>query len=270
MSKPGWQARLTGLIALVLGAMLLFQLLYVIPYIKDREVQQEQAHQEEIVRNVAHSLDSDLTEPMDRLIGISGRAEFAGMDIASQQRTLDSFVEGSRRVMSVTVLNAEGWLVAASGREVLSMLTTRNYADEPYFQVPFEQGQLYRQEPRFYPSEQLLSFAVSMPIESDTGERVGVLLGILKLNHVVDLVADYPLEEGVEIIVVDTGGTVVAHSGIDLFALEEGPLSLDYSHDPIVQAIMAGEIGVPPEHEYDGVPHYGTYAILESNGWGWW
>jgi len=202
------------------------------------------------------------------VIETARRAEFAGMDTAAQESILEIVAGESSRLKSLAVMDAGGWFVAASGVEDFPLYTTKSYANEPYFHVPFEQGEIYYQEPRFYPSEQLLSVDVSVPIESDTGDRVGVLLGTLVLNHLVEMVADYPLEEGMTALVVDREGRVLAHSSIDLFALEEGPLSLDYSNYPLVKAIEAGDIGVFPEHEHDGVPYYGTYAILESNGWG--
>jgi len=95
MDKLSWQSGLTGLIGLVLGAMLLSQLLYVLPHVKDREVQHEQTHQELIVRNIARELDFDLMQTRDRLMETATRPELAGMDIASQQSTLEIIAEGS-------------------------------------------------------------------------------------------------------------------------------------------------------------------------------
>jgi PAS domain S-box-containing protein len=55
---------------------------------------------------------------------------------------------------------------------------------------------------------------------------------------------------------------------MDLFALEEGPLSLDFSDRPLVQAVMAGEMGQAGEYEREGGTYFGDYVILETNGWG--
>ena len=65
----------------------------------------------------------------------------------------------------------------------------------------------------------------------------------MTLNPMIERVANYPLKEGTVAYIVDREATVVAHSQIDLFALEEGPLSLNYSELPIVQAARAGESG---------------------------
>jgi two-component system sensor histidine kinase UhpB len=288
MSRLGWQARLMVLIPLILGAMLLFQLLYVLPHVRDRAAQQEQARQEEIVRNIAWTLDSELLLSRERLMEIATRAEFTGMDIASQQSTLETIAEGSIRFVCLAAIDAEGWIVSSAGPEDLSMLTTRSYVDEPYFYVPFEQGEIYCREPQSYPSEQLLCVAVCVPIESTAWERAGILMGTLRLNHLAEMVAGYPLEEGMVASVVaregrvaaghpleegmvasvtDGEGRVVARSGIDMFSLEEGPLSLDGSDYPLGPA-MAGETGVFSEYVHDGVPCYGACAPLKSIGWG--
>lgn len=68
----------------------------------------------------------------------------------------------------------------------------------------------------------------------------------MTLNELIEDVTNCPLEEGTVAFLVDREGTVIAHSGMNLFALEEGPLSLDivYSDDSLVQAIMAGEEGM--------------------------
>jgi len=163
-------------------------------------------------------------------------------------------------------MDTEGWFVSGSV-ENLSRFQAKSYADQSFFIVPFEQGEVHFALPRYISNFGVIT-SVSVPIESDTGERVGVLRGGMLLANLIESVANYPLEEGQRAFLVDNEGTVVAHSGIDLFALEEGPLSLDYSDQPLVQAIMAGETGVPEEHDHDGTPYSGSYVILESNGWG--
>jgi len=165
------------------------------------------------------------------------------------------------------VMNADGRFVEASA-DNLSVHATENYADQPHFTIPFEEGELYFASPRFYPTTELVGMTVGVRIESDTGEPAGVLLAVFKLNNLVDLVTNYPLNEETILYLVDTEGTVVAHSAIDLFALEDGPLSLDYSDWPMVQAVMAGAKSGGQKYEQDGKSYFGTYGILDSYGWG--
>ena len=267
MDRLSWQTKLMGLITLVLGGLLLFQLLYVVPYIENREVEMTMIHQEEIARNIARELNIDLLRIKNRLTRITERAEFRNMDVVNQTQVMVQHEEISFLLASLFVMDAQGWFVSSSVED-LSPYTTKSYADQPFFAAPFEQGEVYFAPPRFYPSMGLVGTSVNVPIVSETGERVGVLMGGMMLHNLMELVEDYPLEEGQVAFVVDREGTVVAHSGMDLLALEEGPLSLDYSEWPMVQAVMAGEKGGSQKYEHNGLSYFGTYTILESNGWG--
>lgn len=267
MSKLSWRTKLMGLFTLVLGASLLFQLFYVIPTIRSREVEMAEAQQEETTHNITWQLDNDLMGMKNTLVEIAGRAEFRNMDIANQQQTVTQIAEFSPDISSLYVMDAEGWFVAGTAED-LSLYQKKSYTDKPYYIAAVEQGQVYFAAPRVYVDNTIVSVSVSVPIESDTEERVGLLLGTVWLNPLIEKLKNYPLEEETTLFLVDREGTVVAHSDIDLFALEEGPLSLDYSDRPMVQAIMAGDIHVGGEHEHEGVSYFGNHAILESNGWG--
>ncbi|MCJ7738102.1 MAG: PAS domain S-box protein [Anaerolineae bacterium] len=55
---------------------------------------------------------------------------------------------------------------------------------------------------------------------------------------------------------------------MDLFALADGPLSLDYSQRPLVQDVMAGEMAGSREVDHEGTPTYGSFVTLAFDGWG--
>jgi len=264
MSRLSWKAKLGALFALVLSASLLVQVFYVMPYIRNREAQMAYAHQEEIARSIAREADVDLKRFRARLANLAARPALRNMDIANLHGILASDAEGAVLGTSLFVMGAEG----CSAGDDLAPYTTQSYRDRPFFAVPFEQGQVYFGLPRFYSREGIVSTSAGVPIESEEGKRVGVLIGGLNLNPLAERVADYPLDEGTVAYVVDSEGTVVAHSEMDLFALEEGPLSLNYSECPMVQAVMAGEAGRSQEYEHDGTPYFGASAVLAFNDWG--
>ncbi len=268
LGKLDWQWKLTGLIMLILGAVFLIQIFYIVPNINNSEVENEQTHQEEVARNIARELDTEIIRSIDRLIEISERAEFRSMNITAQQEIMSSIVEWSLRLKYLFVIDTGGWFVTAEDIESLSLFTTRSYADKPYFFIPFEQGEAYCQEARYYPSIKFLAVVISVPIESDAGERVGVLLGMLSMDHFAKMLGSYPLEEGMRAYIVDINGTLIAHSDIDLLALDEGPLSVNYSDYPLVQNIIAGRVGSTMQHMHGDEAYFGTYSILESNNWG--
>ncbi len=268
MRSTSWRVKLAALFALILVAVLLFQLFVIIPHIRNREVSLEQDQQEGIAYSIARELDTDLMQTRGRLVELTERPEFRNMDVAAMQKIMATIAEGSYRFESFSVLDTDGRFVASTVEGFSVHTGNKSYADRPYFLVPFKQGETYFAPPRFHRQAKLVSVSVSVPIESETGKRVGVLMGGFRLNHLIATVADYPLEEGQVVCVVDKAGTVVAHSGKDLFALEAGPLSLDYGGRPMVQAVMAGRKGKPQKYEQDGRSYFGTCVILESNGWG--
>lgn len=190
------------------------------------------------------------------------------MDVVNQTQTMVKIVEISTPLSSLFVMDAEGWFVSGTV-DNFPVYTTKSYADKPYFIVPFEQGEVSFDQPQSYSQPEIATTTVSVPIKSDTGERVGVLVGNMVLNELIEYVANYPLRGEQVAFLVDREGRAVAHSEIDLFALEEGPLSLDYSDWPMVQTVMAGEVtGGTQKYVTAGVSYFAAYAILESNGWG--
>jgi len=267
MRSLSWRVKLTALFTLVLLASLLLQLFYVLPLIQNQQVMRE-VHQREVARNIGWELDRYLRRFANELTIIAKGEEFRNMDVVNQTQTMVKIVEISTPLSSLFVMDAEGWFVSGTV-DNFPVYTTKSYADKPYFIVPFEQGEVSFDWPQSYSQPEIATTTVSVPIKSDTGERVGVLVGNMVLNELIEYVANYPLRGEQVAFLVDREGRAVAHSEIDLFALEEGPLSLDYSDWPMVQTVMAGEVtGGTQKYVTAGVSYFAAYAILESNGWG--
>ncbi len=251
----------------VLSASLLFQMFYIVPFIQSQEVKYAADHQNEVSNNVARELDLSLNELLKTLEKISKHVTIRNMDVNNQTEILLQYAEVYFNVNTLFVMNETGWFVSGT-TFVPSIYQTKSYSYNEYFIVPFEQGEVYFSSPKSYLNNTLVSCSISVPIESDTGERVGVLLGTMWLNDLIHNVANYPLSEGTIAYLVEPQGIVVAHSEIDLFALEEGPLSLNYSTQPLVQFFMNGETKVFFEHVHDNVSYISTSIFVEANSWG--
>jgi signal transduction histidine kinase len=265
--KLDWNVKLSILFAAVLIATLLVQVFYVIPYIGDREIQNTKTQQEDVAHSIARELDIGLNRLVNSLKLIAERAEFRNMDIDNQTEVLFLYRNTSSEIQSLFVMNETGWFVSGTS-ENMSIYYTKSYAYKDYFIASFELGEIHFNLPRSYINNTIISASVSVPIESDTGTRIGVLLGTMWLNDLIQNVANYPLEEGELAYLVDTEGTVIAHSEIDVFALEEGPLSLNYSTDYPVQQIMAGETNFTHQYDVNGTAFLGTGVKLGFNNWG--
>ena len=114
MNKLSWRFKLGMLFVLVLGISLLFQLFYIIPYIRGWELNQAKRHQEIIARNIARELDMDLTGTIGRIIALSKRPEFRSMDTVAQQHIITMYAEGSARLSSLSVMDADGRFVVSN------------------------------------------------------------------------------------------------------------------------------------------------------------
>jgi len=114
MSNLSWRAKLMGLFILVLGASLLFQLFYVIPTIRSREVDMAEVRQKEIAQSIARELDTDLAGMENILRKMAERAEFRNMDIGDQQQTVTQVAEISPDIGNLFVMDAEGWFVSGT------------------------------------------------------------------------------------------------------------------------------------------------------------
>ncbi len=254
------------LLSVVFGILFLFLFFYIYPHLTNEEIRIIQRNQEEVVFNIARQLEIDLGSVRDNLMKIVEFPEFSSMDIPGQQRIIDDYIRFLQPVTSLHVMDAKGWFVSSSGD--LSIHRARSYADRPFFTIPFEQGGIYFYPPRFYSTTGIIGTSVNVPIQSDTGRRVGVLSGGMRLTELITYVTEYPLTEGAVVFLIDREGTVVAHSGIDLFALKEGPLSLNFGEQALVQATMEGKTAGSQEYDKEGTRYLGSYGTLESSGWG--
>jgi len=266
MSKANWETRLALLFASVLLASLLFQILYVIPFIQSREELAARSQQQAVARSIAYELDATLNRILHCLDKIADQPAFRQMRIGDQPAAIDQIIGTSSSLTSLFVLNSGGWFVAGSASDI-TPYATQSYADRAFFADPFINGSVHFSAPRFYPQLELTATAIGVPLVSESAQRVGVLLGGMRLNELIDSVTNYPLPEGTVAFLVDKEGTVVAHSGIDLSSLAKGPLSLKMSDHPLVIAIMRGEKSAESEYDLQGTPYLGNY-VLATNGWG--
>jgi len=139
----------------------LFQVFYVIPTIRNREVEAKKTHQEEIVFSITRELDTDLKQTTGRQMELSKRTAFQRMDLVAMQDVMTTIAEGSFCFESLSVMNAEGCFVCSTAED-FSLHETNSYADRPYFTVPFEQGQVHFGTPPEMPIGRLIAESPSI------------------------------------------------------------------------------------------------------------
>ena len=254
------------LLSIVFAVLFLFLFLYIYPNLRNEQIRMIQRNQEEVVFNITRQLEMDLRRVRASLAKIVELPEFSGMDIPGQQHRIADHVRFLQPVSSMHVMDAQGWFISSSAD--LTIHAGRSYADQPFFTIPFEKGEVYFSPPIFFRTGGFIGTSVNVPIQSDTGKRVGVLSGGMRLTELAAYVTEYPLPEGTVAFLIDQEGTVVAHSAIDLFALEEGPLSLNFGEQALVQAMMEGKATGSQEYDKEGTRYLGSSGTLEPSGWG--
>ncbi len=264
--RLSWILKLIILYIVVVGTVLLVQGLYIIPYIKENVMESEESYQEEIANNVSFVMNREIIEFRNELQKLASLHEFTEMDIEAQKPIMVNQTEIDRYMMNHFVMDSEGYYVSSS-LEDLSLWQTKSYSDKPFFTVPFIKGETFYSNPKYRESVGEISSYMVVPIESAAGERVGTLTGTMLLNDLIEMIYKYDLKNGAHITLVDTGGAVIASSGIDLYALEDGPLSLDYSELLGSHKVLKGESkSFIDEHE--GITYLHSVSPILSNGWG--
>jgi signal transduction histidine kinase len=264
--KPNWQIKLISTFVIVLSILLLVQLLYIIPMLESRDTKAVQENQSTITNNIASELDLHVDEIKDLLSDLVKRPEFKNMDIPAEEAIILEYAEVLPNISSIAVIDIDGTYVCNTASSFVGTKTV-TYAKV----LPTIENDIYFGPAYYWDFEANYSTHMIVPIKSDDGTKVGYLLGGLYLNAVITKVNTYPMDKGTEVFLVDRNGKVVAQTGVDMFALEGGPLSINYNSYPMVKTaldttIKWGSSG-SREYSYNDTRYFGTYTTLETNGW---
>jgi two-component system, OmpR family, clock-associated histidine kinase SasA len=250
----------------------LFQLLYVLPWLENREERNTQEEQSVITNNIARELDIRLEETRDLLINMAEWPEFKNMEIEAQQQLIDKLTgenlgtEILPQIFSLSVLNTDGIIVSFNIHSSIGIRS--GYADIVSLVL---QEEAYFPSPKIGPYNLFLAAHVLVPIRSDSGEAVGILFGHINLSNVTTSIQDYPVINSSQVSLLDREGTLIAQSGMNMFNLENGPLSLSYIDQPLAKNALknnyAWGTSGSQEYVYNGTSYFGTYTTLRTNGW---
>ncbi len=129
-------------------------------------------------------------------------------------------------------------------------------ADRSYFTVPWQSGTTEIAEPTFSKSTGRRILAIGAPIYRD-GERVGVLVGFVRLEYISQILNDYAMTKGSFSFMLNKNGALSAHPNSDLVLVqnwltpnENDEASVAYvdhmsaSFKSLVQDMTAGNAGI--------------------------
>jgi len=266
LGRQNFQTSLLILIAAIASVSLLVQVFSIQPYIQSTQIEIIQDEQATATANLLSILSGDMDHAESELTGIAKLQKFKEMDVPGLKAPLKLLTTISHSFDSFFVLNASGWFVAGTVEDIVPH-QSRSFADSEFFSQPFNADTTYFGAPQMGHRVDSVRVTLSVPIYDSNGDTTGVLLGTVYTEEYLHTVHDFTLEEGITAIVVDQSGIVFVHSGLDLFSLEDGPLSLNYSTNPCVQLAITGESG-RGQHIHAGDEVFGTWASYEKAGWG--
>ena len=269
MIQISWRAKLITLFTLILSVSLMVQVFYIIPFIQNREVVEAEVHHSEVARNVGREVEIGLNRLANTLELIAEHKVFRTMDIENQPNISLQYVNMSTDVQSLFVMNSTGWFVSGTVENFAAVYTTRSYTTRDYYNISFNHGEIYYSPSRSTYNNTLITTFISVPIVSDTGERVGILLGTMKMNDLIQRITEYPLEKDQVLYLVNKEGILIAHSETNIYPLgQKSALLLNYSSLYSVQEIMNGSVSGANHYYLNGTEHFGSNIIIESSGWG--
>jgi hypothetical protein len=263
-----WRTRLLLLFSTILIGTLFVQIFSIVPYIQDQQLDNALDRHEEIAISLAREGDKEIEHIVNELATLANHSVFRNMEIENQTDFMFQYLEVVPGVGSLTVLNSTGWFVSGTVDDFELYYTTMSFDFLPFFYVPFEQGKPDYGNPFWYDTyPDLVAISISVPIRSDNGEIVGVLMGVIDLCDLIESITNYPLDEDVIAYLVDQRGIVLAHSEIDLFSLEEGPLSLNYSGLDLVGEFKSDNSSIAHMHDHESEIYCGVALALDTTKW---
>jgi signal transduction histidine kinase len=266
VNRLSWRVKLIALYTFVLLASLLIQLVYIVPWLDDRELSLAQSHQQTIAQNIATELDLNLKDTRSILLDMAKWPEFQTMNQDSQMSLLSQYAETIPKVSMLAVINMNGFYYASSAITIVGTRST--YAGD----IPTSAGTVFFSSPHYSQPLSTVTTFMLTPLFDEDGNQIGGLMAGLDLGSIIKTIQNYPVGKGSQAYLIDRTGIVVAHSGINMQDLPGGPLSLSYYDRDIVQTVKKYNVQFEnlngsQYYTYKSVRYFGTYSILESNGW---
>jgi methyl-accepting chemotaxis protein len=161
---------------------------------------------------------------------------------------------------SIVVIGMDGKIVADGlGGKLIGM----DISDRGYFKQAAAGETVISDPVRSRNSEKVIT-PIAAPIESPSGEIVGVVAAILRIDFLTDRITSKKIGETGYPYLVDENGLVLAHPD-DSQILHQNISELPGMADHF-QAIMASDSGVG-DYRYQGVEKVGSFSRIRNTGW---
>ncbi len=260
--------------ATTLAFILIIEVLYILPQIKEREVNLQQALYEERITPIAMMITGFQDEMRYKLEMLARMPEVRGMNSAQQELILSISSRSSWRFETVDmgIADSNGTIVSykandQSGVPLASVATLNNISELSCFTECMETNATCFSEPFLAGSAGPMIITIATPIYDMQDYLAGVVFAHASISSLVEAVRQFELDENENLLVVDSNGMVLAHSQADNPGSGGNILGLDYSvYEPVREA-MEGNSGTL-DYERDGDTYIAGYAAIAPADWG--
>lgn len=247
---------------LLLGMLLPFVLiLFVIAYQIFKDVQQDKADTySTMAEMIADNVNGVVQQYVSVVETAADNENVTSMDYSRAEVYLNKVISDSGNVWShFLITDSEGIEIAHTDGEEHH---GTSIADREYYLTPWSEGQTVICEPTFSKSTGRRILPIGTPVYSD-GEKVGVLVGFVRLEYISKVVNDYRITDNNYAFMLNSDGMLSAHPNEDIVLLQNwatGECDETVSSDEIdnmtdnqkkvVEAMIRGEEGVVSGTDY--------------------
>jgi signal transduction histidine kinase len=167
--------------------------------------------QEALAVGFADTVASSVNSFKNVLLEAAHRSDFASMDIAQQQATLNSIMQLHKAFLDVSVIDVDGQETVRIGRFVHGS-NLRDFSNNSVFKRVKKSGEFMGDIKRYMGAYPSLTMAVAIANPSNN-QTNGVIIAKLSLNGLSGILrTSFPPSTHTQVAVIDSNGFLVAHS----------------------------------------------------------
>lgn len=247
---------------LLLGMLLpVVLILFVIALQIYKDVQRDKADTYSTMANmIADNVNAVVQQYVSIVETAADNENVTSMDYNKAEDYLNQIITDSGNVWShFLITNSEGIEIAHTDGEEHH---GTSIADREYYSTPWNEGRTVITEPTFSKSTGRRILAIGTPIYRD-GEKVGVLVGFVRLEYISTVVNDYRITDNNYAFMLNSDGMLSAHPNEDIVLLQNWSTgecdasvssaeidNMTANQKKVIAAMLRGEQGVVSGTDY--------------------
>ena len=257
-----WRFKLFLVVALAMSILLLFQLWYVVPTIREREVVAAVNSQKVMTSRIAREIDAHLADYSRRLLLAADTVFGQRLSSVDIVEACEDQLKQLPLVEGLWAVQADGRIAGASKSELLE--STESFYDQQWFSDLIKQGRvvfgnLLEQE-GMRPLIPLL-----VPAMDDNGSQIGVLLAFIRTDTLLSLTV-HVLPLGYSVLLVDSNHNVLAFIDNSSLSTKTGSRNIPHKSESDIRNFLE-HYADSPMHHHGEVPYVGSSTILDNADW---